>query len=63
MKKLYIEPNTEIVIVAVKTTLLTASDPQNQSLNKDDEQITDGNDIGSRRYNNVWDEEEEEEDY
>ena len=66
MKKLYIEPNTEIVIVDVKTTLLTASDPQNQPLDKDEDPITDGNEIGSRRYNDVWDEEfeeEEEDDY
>ena len=60
MKKTYIEPNTLVVVLDTKTTLLAGSDPKAQALSIEGESIDNGNLIGTRRMNSVWDEEDEE---
>ena len=62
MKKIYESPEMLVVNVQV-AKMIAASDPQNQNLSIDEEMIDDGNEIGSRRYRNAWEDEEEEDEY
>jgi len=58
MKKIYETPEMKVVNVKL-TTMIAASDPD-VTVNKDDTPVDPGK-VDSRRYNNVWDEEDEEE--
>ncbi|MBR4566589.1 MAG: hypothetical protein IKO17_06550 [Prevotella sp.] len=63
MKKTYIEPNTQVVAIRIKTTLLTGSGPQEQTLVIDSSNISTGDEIGSRQTGrnwSVWGDEDEE---
>ena len=58
MKKTYIEPRTSVIVVNAKTSLLSASDPQSQTLSIDGDNISNGEQVGSRRIGGLWDEED-----
>ncbi|MBP5340232.1 MAG: hypothetical protein J6Z14_13185 [Prevotella sp.] len=60
MKKTYIVPSLDILEVKVNTSLLSASDPNAQTLSVTGENISDGNQIGSRRQSSIWDDDDEE---
>ena len=61
MKKTYIAPSIESMETCAEDTLLTASAQQPTTLF--DSETADGNESLSRRHRNVWDDEEEEEDF
>ena len=56
MKKIYLAPDTVVVKVGMQQ-LLTSS-PGDVVLNNSDTPIEDSEDIGSRRWVGVWDDEE-----
>ena len=60
MKKTYINPETDIVLLAVQHMIAASVDGFNKTL--DDENTIDTGDMLSRRHNSVWDDEEENED-
>ncbi len=61
IKKSYINPTTEVVLINTVSTMLAGSEslPVNN-----DEEVNDEKDVLSRPYNvNVWEDEEEEEEF
>lgn len=65
MKKTYLIPSTDVVLVSSSAIMITASDGTGQKIVDDGgdtstEGITEGD---SRRHINVWGDEEEEEEY
>ena len=62
MKKIYLKPETKVMKVAL-SAIMTASEPQ-VKVDTSDEAAIDAGEVESRRYRNVWvDEEEEEEEF
>ena len=59
MKKIYFAPDTTITKIELQR-MIAASDPTDQTLDPNEDPIEDESGIGSRRHNNVWDDEEEE---
>ena len=55
MKKTYFKPAVNVIAVEIKNALLSASDPQTQTLRIDGETINDDSSIGSRN-SSIWDE-------
>ena len=62
MKKIYMSPETSIVLIATQGMIATSVDGFKKDLDNDNT-ITNPNDLLSRRRNAWDDEEEEEEDY
>ena len=64
MKKIYMSPETCIVLLSVQKMIAASPDGFNKNLDNDDP-ITDPNDLLSRRgrHRDVWDDEGEEEEY
>ena len=56
MKKIYFAPSTRVVKIELQK--MVANSPNKTILDKNDEPITDGNEIGSRR-GNIWFDDEE----
>lgn len=57
MKKIYLAPNTIVVKIGMQQ-IMTGS-PGSIVLDQNEEEISDGNDIGSRRWAGVWDDDED----
>lgn len=60
MKKEYINPETSIVLLTLQTMIANSIPEFDGQINEDEEPI-DPKEMLSRRHNNVWDEESEEE--
>ena len=56
MKKIYMMPNCQVIKVTL-TTMIAASTPD---VKVDDTEEVDADKVESRRHNDVWDDEEEE---
>jgi len=56
MKKIYFAPSTRVVKIELQK--MVANSPNKTILDKNDAPITDGNEIGSRR-GNIWFDDEE----
>ena len=56
MKKIYFAPSTKVVKIELQK--MVANSPNKTILDKNDAPITDGNEIGSRR-GNIWFDDEE----
>ena len=56
MKKTYINPTTTIVNIKLQQMVATST-PQTQTLDNNEQPITNGNDIGARKFSNLWDDE------
>ena len=57
MKKIYLMPDCQVIKVAL-TTMIAASEPD---VKVDDTEKVDADKVETRRHNDVWDDEEEDE--
>lgn len=61
MKKTYMMPSTEVLDVKIERLLTTGSELDIHTPTDEDDTVDNPDDLLSRRHNDVWDDEEEDE--
>ena len=63
MKKTYQTPSTDQMLLNIENVMQTASPDATLPKGTDDDTVTDKEELLGRRHNDVWNDEEEEEEY